>query len=391
MGKTVALILAGGRGIRAGGGVPKQYRDISGVPLLRLTLRAFADHPAIDSVRAVIHPDDEALYGKAASGLALETPVFGGETRQQSGCNGLKSLAELAPDKVLIHDGARPFVSAETVSRVIDALDTDIAVLAALEVTDTIKRQEVDGTVGTTVSRDGLWRAQTPQGFRFAEILAAHEKFAGGDLTDDAAVAEADGHKVRLVAGNEENLKVTQPEDFARAEAYLRSLAPAATGDLSGIRTGSGFDVHRFGAGDRVILCGVEIPHDQGLLGHSDADVAMHAVTDAILGAIAAGDIGAYFPPSDPQWKGAASEIFLAKAAELVRERSGEINHIDLTVICEAPKVGPHRDAMRARLSEILAIPVGRIGVKATTTEQLGFTGRGEGIAAQATATIWLK
>ncbi|HAT34222.1 MAG TPA: 2-C-methyl-D-erythritol 2,4-cyclodiphosphate synthase, partial [Rhodospirillaceae bacterium] len=216
-------------------------------------------------------------------------------------------------------------------------------------------------------------------------------KCAGEDLTDDAAVAEAGGHKVRLVAGNEENFKVTQAEDFARAEAQLNGKSSGITVDFSGIRTGTGFDVHRFGPGDKVIVCGVEIPHSHALLGHSDADVGMHAVTDAILGAIADGDIGSHFPPSDPKWKGAASEIFLVKAAELVRDRGGEINHVDLTIICEQPKMGPHRDAMRAKLAEILAMPTDRVGVKATTTEQLGFTGRGEGIAAQATATVWLK
>ena len=389
--KNVALILAGGRGVRAGGEMPKQYRKVNGLPLLRFTLETFVNHPAIDSVRAVIHPDDEALYAEAADGLALESPVLGGETSQDSGLNGLRSLADTGPAKVLIHDGARPFVSAETISRVIEALDDDVAVLAAVEVTDTIKKQRDDGTVEMTVARDGLWRAQTPQGFRFEEILAAHEKCAGEDLTDDAAVAEAGGHKVRLVAGNEENFKVTQAEDFARAEAQLNGKSSGITVDFSGIRTGTGFDVHRFGPGDKVIVCGVEIPHSHALLGHSDADVGMHAVTDAILGAIADGDIGSHFPPSDPKWKGAASEIFLVKAAELVRDRGGEINHVDLTIICEQPKMGPHRDAMRAKLAEILAMPTDRVGVKATTTEQLGFTGRGEGIAAQATATVWLK
>lgn len=391
MAKTVALILAGGRGIRAGGDMPKQYRKIGGKPLLHYTLAAFADHPEINAVRAVIHPDDETRYAEAAEGLALEPPVFGGATRQESGFNGLKSLSVLAPEKVLIHDGARPFVSPETISRVIETLDNAVAVLAALQVTDTIKKQDADGTVAGTVSRDGLWRAQTPQGFCFNEIWAAHQNCAGRDFTDDASIAEADGHRVRLVVGNEDNFKVTQPDDFARAEAHLHQTAKSAEHDLSGIRTGSGFDVHRFCAGDRVILCGVAIPHSQGLAGHSDADVAMHAVTDAILGAIAAGDIGAYFPPSDPQWKNAESEIFLAKAADLVRDRRGTINNIDVTIICEAPKIGPHRDTMRARMSEILDIPPEKIAVKATTTEKLGFTGRGEGIAAQATATIWLR
>jgi 2-C-methyl-D-erythritol 4-phosphate cytidylyltransferase/2-C-methyl-D-erythritol 2,4-cyclodiphosphate synthase len=388
---TVALILAGGRGVRAGGGIPKQYREIAGTPLLRLTLEAFCRHPEIDAVGAVIHPDDTGLYEAASAGLSLLPPVFGGATRQDSGHNGLKGLAGRNPDNVLIHDAARPFISAEAISRVVAALGENSAVLAAVRVTDTIKREAADGSVGETVDRNGLWRAQTPQGFRFADILAAHEAAqrdgAGGDLTDDAAVAEAAGHTVHFVEGNEENFKVTTADDFARAE---RHIAPAGAATGADFRVGSGFDVHRFGPGDAVILCGVEIPHDQKLAGHSDADVGLHAITDAILGGISAGDIGAFFPPSDPQWQGADSAIFLAKAGELVREKGGSIAQIDVTLICEAPKIGPHRAAMQSRIAEILEIDAGRVSVKATTTERLGFTGRGEGIAAQATATIRL-
>jgi 2-C-methyl-D-erythritol 4-phosphate cytidylyltransferase/2-C-methyl-D-erythritol 2,4-cyclodiphosphate synthase len=355
--KTIALILAGGRGVRAGGGMPKQYRDVAGTPLLRLTVNAFLNHPGIDAVRIIIHPDDTELYQISVGDLPLLDPVFGGETRQDSGYNGLKSLSEYAPDYVLIHDAARPFVSADAISRVIAALAEDVAVLAAVPVTDTIK------------------------------ILAAHQKFSGQNLTDDAAIAEADGHVVRLVEGNEDNFKVTAADDFERAAHRLGYDQEGAVAD---IRVGSGFDVHRFGAGEAVILCGVSIPHSHGLLGHSDADVGLHAITDAILGAISADDIGAYFPPSETQWKNADSAIFLAKAAELVRDKDARISHIDVTLICEEPKIGPHRDAMRARVAEILELSTDRVSVKATTTEKLGFTGRGEGIAAQATATIQL-
>jgi 2-C-methyl-D-erythritol 4-phosphate cytidylyltransferase/2-C-methyl-D-erythritol 2,4-cyclodiphosphate synthase len=385
--KTIALILAGGRGVRAGGGMPKQYRDVAGTPLLRLTVNAFLNHPGIDAVRIIIHPDDTELYQISVGDLPLLDPVFGGETRQDSGYNGLKSLSEYAPDYVLIHDAARPFVSADAISRVIAALAEDVAVLAAVPVTDTIKKETADRAVGETVDRTGLWRAQTPQGFRFSEILAAHQKFSGQNLTDDAAIAEADGHVVRLVEGNEDNFKVTAADDFERAAHRLGYDQEGAVAD---IRVGSGFDVHRFGAGEAVILCGVSIPHSHGLLGHSDADVGLHAITDAILGAISADDIGAYFPPSETQWKNADSAIFLAKAAELVRDKDARISHIDVTLICEEPKIGPHRDAMRARVAEILELSTDRVSVKATTTEKLGFTGRGEGIAAQATATIQL-
>ena len=386
--KTAALVLAGGRGIRAGSAMPKQYREIAGTPLLREALRVFVNHPAIDMVGVVIHPDDEARYENAATGMRLLPPVFGGETRQESSFNGLRALSDFAPDNVFIHDGARPFVAPYTISRVVNALSNDSAVLAAVPVTDTIKREKSDGTVGATVDRSGLWRAQTPQGFNYEIIMLAHERFRSQSLTDDAAVAEAAGHVVRLVEGNEDNFKVTAPEDFKRAE---RQISASRGGPLGETRVGSGFDVHRFQPGESVILCGVEIPHDQGLAGHSDADVGMHALTDAILGAICESDIGTYFPPSDPRWLNASSEIFLAKAAELVAQRGGSILHLDVTLICEYPKIGPYRDRMRSRLSEILALDMGRVSIKATTTERLGFTGRGEGIAGQATATILLR
>ncbi|MCP5373527.1 MAG: bifunctional 2-C-methyl-D-erythritol 4-phosphate cytidylyltransferase/2-C-methyl-D-erythritol 2,4-cyclodiphosphate synthase [Hyphomicrobiales bacterium] len=381
MAGCVALIVAAGRGTRFGGEVPKQYRRLAGEPILRRSLRAFADHPAVDAVRAVIHPDDLALYEAAAEGLATLAPVPGGASRQESVRLGLESLVDDAPDLVLIHDGARPFVDAATIGRVIGALAQADGAIPALPVVDTLKRGD-GGRITDTVDRAGLWRAQTPQGFRFAAILEAHRRQADRELTDDAAVAERAGLAVALVDGDERNLKVTSQEDLERAEATMTATET---------RVGTGFDVHAFDpAKDEVVLCGVAIPHRAGLAGHSDADVGLHALTDAILGAIAAGDIGDHFPPSDPQWRGAASEVFLAKAADLVAARGGAVLAVDLTLICEAPKVAPHRAAMRDNVARILGIDPGRVSVKGTTTEKLGFTGRGEGIAAQAAATVRL-
>ncbi len=386
IGKTVALIVSAGRGIRAGGRLPKQYRPVAGRPVLSHTLQSFAEHPGIDAIRTVIHPDDRALYEEAAAGLDLLPPVHGGASRQESVRLGLESLTDIAPDRVLIHDAARPFVPPSAISRVVKALSTHAGALPALAVTDTIKRADA-GTVRETVDRSVLWRAQTPQGFQYAPILDAHRKAAGQEMTDDAAVAEAAGLTVVLVDGAEENFKITSADDFQRAE---QMIAPSPSNAAAIFKTGMGFDVHRFETGDRVILCGLEIPHTAKLAGHSDADVGLHAVTDAILGALGDGDIGDHFPPSDPQWKGAPSDKFLAFAAERVRGRGGTITHVDVTLICERPKIGPHRDAMRSRLAEIMDLPVGDISVKATTTERLGFTGREEGIAAQAIATIRL-
>ena len=393
MGKIVALVLAGGRGSRAGQGMPKQYREIRGVSLLRRALIAFCEHPEIDLVRAVIHPDDQHLYDMVAHDLPLEPPVFGGDTRQKSGFNGLQSFTEHSPSKILIHDAARPFVAADSITRILRSLDSCTAALAALKITDTVKKQDKVGFVSETISREELWRAQTPQGFRFKEILAAHIQFQDASYTDDAAIAEAAGHKVLLVDGNEENFKVTNPGDFVRGEVVSGKQEKATHNitDLSGIRMGIGFDVHRFGPGNRVILCGVPIPHTNGLLAHSDADVAMHAITDALLGGICAGDIGTHFPPSDMKWKGASSDIFLTEAAKMVTQKNGVINNIDLTIVCEAPKIGPHRKAMQSRLGKILSLPPELISIKGTTSERLGFTGRREGIAAQAAATIWIK
>lgn len=377
---SVALIVAAGRGHRFGGEFPKQYLDLSGQPILRHTLIAFVSHPQISAVRTVIHPDDRAYYDVAAQGLDVLAPVHGGATRQDSVRLGLESLAEITPSHVLIHDSVRPLVDPVTISNVIGGLASDIAVLPALPVTDTLKRA-ADGTVSETVPRVGLWQAQTPQGFRFDEIMAAHHAAAGHELTDDAAVAEKFGLSVRLVEGDIKNIKITTSEDLSRATTIL-------SGGVPDIRVGTGFDVHRFREGNSIMLCGIEIPHSYSLAGHSDADVGLHAITDAILGAIGAGDIGEHFPPSDPKWKDAASHMFLRDAARRVEERGGKILNVDLTLICEAPKISPYKERMAERVGEILQIARDRVNIKATTTEQLGFTGRGEGIAGQAVVSI---
>ncbi len=378
-----ALILAGGSGERFGGDVPKQYLPLAGRAVLRHSADTFAAHPRIDAVRVVIREDDRALYDAALAGLDILDPVEGGSSRQDSALLGLESLTELAPERVLIHDAARPFVDSATINRILFTLADGPAALPALPLADTLKRAD-GATVAATIDRAGLWRAQTPQGFRYGDIMAAHRAAAGAELTDDSAVAEHAGLAVTLVMGSEDNMKVTTPEDFARAEMLL-------AGRGAGARIGTGFDVHRFGPGDHVMLCGVRIPHDRGLEGHSDADAGLHALTDAILGAAAEGDIGMHFPPSDPRWRDADSDVFLRHAASLVTARGGEILNVDVTLICETPKIGPHREAMVGRIAEILDLPPTRVSVKATTTEGLGFTGRGEGIGAQAAASIRLN
>ena len=378
---VAALIVAAGRGSRAGPGAPKQYRQLAGEPVLRRTLSAFAAHPLISSVMAVIHEDDREAYGIASAGLAkLLDPCAGGATRQASVRAGLERLAASPPDYVLIHDGARPLVSARLIADCISALAEHAGALAALTVTDTIRRATAEGLAGETVDRAGLWRAQTPQAFRFGAILDAHRRASDDDYTDDVAVAAAACIDIAMVEGDEDNIKITSAEDLRRAERIIMR-----SGD---VRTGTGFDVHRFGPGDHVWLCGVKVPHAFGLVGHSDADAGLHAITDAVLGAIGAGDIGQHFPPSDPKWKGAPSDIFLAHAATLARDAGARISNVDLTLICEQPKIGPHVSAMRKRIADILSLDVARVSVKATTTEGLGFTGRGEGIAAQALATL---
>lgn len=378
MGKTIAIIVGAGRGHRFGGNIPKQYRMLGGVPVLRRTVNAFLSHPGVDAVRPVIHPDDDGLFRDAVAGLDVLEPVSGGASRQDSVRLGLESLEFLAPDHVLIHDAARPFVAGDVITGVLDALKHHPGAIPSLPVTDTLKRGANDVITGT-VSREGLYRAQTPQGFGFGDLIAAHRKAAGLDLTDDGAVTEHAGMEVAITLGSEDNFKITTQEDLDKAKRMV------SNGET---RTGLGFDVHQFCAGDGVTICGVKIPFTQSLLGHSDADVGFHAITDAILGAIGAGDIGMHFPPSDPQWKDEPSDTFLRHAGNLVIERGGSISNVDVTIICESPKITPHRDAMKSRIAEILGVSPERIGVKGTTTEKLGFTGRGEGVAAQAVATV---
>jgi 2-C-methyl-D-erythritol 4-phosphate cytidylyltransferase/2-C-methyl-D-erythritol 2,4-cyclodiphosphate synthase len=382
MTNSIALIVAAGAGTRLGGEVPKQYLPLGGRAVLRHSVETFLRHRAISGVRAVISPEHRALYDNAVAGLSILPPVAGGASRQDSVRNGLESLAELQPNCVLIHDAARPFLTAEIVDRTLAALDDAPGAVVAVPVTDTLKRGHDDRVAGT-VDRSALWRAQTPQAFRYADILAAHRQAKGAAMTDDAAVAEAAGLPVKLVMGADDNFKITTADDLRRAERLVGAAAQE-------FRTGAGYDVHRFAAGDSVTICGVRIAHDQSLDGHSDADVGLHALTDAILGTIGAGDLGSHFPPGDPQWRGADSARFLSHAAGLVAAKGGRIAHVDVTLICERPKIAPHRAAMIARIAAILGLDEGRVSVKATTTEGLGFTGRREGIAAQAVATVAL-
>ncbi len=381
---TTAIIVAAGRGVRFGGTIPKQYGMLAGRPVLRHAVEAFLRHPKVAAVRVVIHADDHPLYDAAVAGLDLPPPITGGATRRESVMNGLRSLASDPPAHVLIHDGARPLVDHALIDRTLAALEHHPGAVPAVPVADTLKRADAGGTIAGTVPRQGLWRAQTPQGFHYQRLLAAHRRTMPGDEpTDDAQLMELAGEAVALVPGSEDNIKITHDDDLGRA-ARLLGHGGGET------RVGTGFDVHAFTDGDHVWLGGIRVPHERGLAGHSDADVALHALTDAILGAIGAADIGAHFPPSDPQWRGAASDRFLAHAAALVAARGGMIVHVDLTIICERPKVGPQRDAMVARIAAILDLDPTRVSVKATTTEGLGFTGRREGIAAQAVATVRL-
>jgi 2-C-methyl-D-erythritol 4-phosphate cytidylyltransferase/2-C-methyl-D-erythritol 2,4-cyclodiphosphate synthase len=386
-GTVAAVVVAAGRGERAGGDVPKQYRPIAGEPMVRPTLRAFLIHPRIDFVQPVINPADAKLYLAATAGLErLLPPVAGGTTRQASVRAGLEALAPHSPDLVLIHDAARPFLTDGLIDRAITAGFAGGAAVPGVAVADTVKLIDGAAHVAETLDRDRLRRVQTPQAFAFKSILDAHRRAAAAqreNFTDDAALAEWAGQSVSVFEGEPGNVKVTNSEDFARAE--ITRLAA-----LSDVRTGNGFDVHAFADGDHIMLGGIRIPHARGVTGHSDADVALHALVDAILGALAEGDIGQHFPPGDPQWKGAASERFLSFACERVRARHGMIAHLDVTIVCESPRVSPHRDAMRARIAAIADVPVTRVAVKATTSEKLGFAGRGEGILAMATATVRL-
>jgi 2-C-methyl-D-erythritol 4-phosphate cytidylyltransferase/2-C-methyl-D-erythritol 2,4-cyclodiphosphate synthase len=384
--KVAAVVVAAGRGLRAGGDLPKQYRSILGEPVIRPSIAALARHAAVSLVQPVIHSDDAELYARATHGLDVLPPVHGGASRQASVCAGLEALEPHRPDLVLVHDAARPFASAALVARAITAAQASGAAVPVVAVADTVKTVDAAGHVTGTIDRAHLRLVQTPQAFGFVALLDAHRraKAAGrDDFTDDAALAEWAGLTVTTFEGEAGNVKLTSNDDFARAEA-------AKLAALSDVRTGFGFDVHQFGDGDHVMLGGVRIAHPRGLSGHSDADVVLHALVDAILGALADGDIGVHFPPTDPQWRGASSDRFLAFAIERLRARGGRIAHLDVTVVCEAPRVGPHRDAIRARIAEIAGVPVERVGVKATTSEKMGFTGRGEGMAAFANATVRL-
>jgi 2-C-methyl-D-erythritol 4-phosphate cytidylyltransferase/2-C-methyl-D-erythritol 2,4-cyclodiphosphate synthase len=390
---SVALVVvAAGRGVRLGGGRPKQYLPCAGKPLLAHTLEALLAARPFMAATVVIHADDRPLYDAALAALspgarsALGPPCAGGATRHESVRAGLEALAAAQPDVVLIHDAARPFPSREVVARAVEAAVTHGAAAPGVGLHDTIKEVDANDRILATLPRAALRAAQTPQAFRFPLILEAHRRAAAaqvGGLTDDVAVAEWAGAPAFMFEGDPGNFKVTTMADLSAAEARL-------LGSANETRVGQGFDVHAFTAGDHVWLCGVRVPHTHALAGHSDADVALHALADAIYGALSEGDIGAHFPPSDPQWKGAASHVFLAHAAERVRARGGFIVNLDATLICEAPKIGPHRDAMRARVAEIAAIDAGRVSVKATTSEGLGFTGRREGIACLATASLRL-
>jgi 2-C-methyl-D-erythritol 4-phosphate cytidylyltransferase/2-C-methyl-D-erythritol 2,4-cyclodiphosphate synthase len=387
MATTVAAVMvAAGRGLRAGGSVPKQYRALPGGTALRRCLATFSGHPRISLVQPVIHPDDRNFFEQCTTGVSALSPVTGGATRQASVRAGLEALVAHEPQIVLIHDAARPFASPSLIDRAIAAAEQAGAAVPVIPLADTIKTVDTQGLVTGTLDRAVLRAVQTPQAFGFAPIWEAHQralKAARDDFTDDAALAEWAGMQVATFAGEAGNVKLTTPEDFAQAER-------AGLAGLGDIRTGLGTDVHQFCDGDHIWLGGVRIPHSRGVTGHSDADVVLHALVDAILGAIADGDIGVHFPPSDPQWRGASSDRFLQFAVERVRGRGGLIGHLDVTVVCEAPRVGPHREAMRVRIAEIAGISVERVAIKATTSEKLGFTGRGEGIVAFATATVRL-
>ena len=387
-GSNAALIVAGGSGVRAGlaQGRPKQYCSIGGEAVLRRTICAFLEHARIDHVIVALRAGDEALYEEALAGLSspkLLRPVPGGATRQLSVAAGLEALAAVSPDAVLIHDAARPFIGADCISGTIAALELFDGAIAAAPVTDTLKRGE-GGAIAGTVSREGLWRAQTPQTFHYKRILEAHRAAVEAgrtDFTDDAVIAEWAGLSVGLVENTSENMKITTAGDLAMADMI-------ASRGAADVRCGTGFDVHAFGEGDHVTLCGIEVPHSHGFKAHSDGDAALHALTDALLGTIGAGDIGDHFPPTDPQWRGAEFGIFLTHALKLVTARGGRVTNADITIVCERPKIGPHREAMCVKVAGLLGVERERVSVKATTSEGLGFTGRQEGISALATATV---
>ena len=386
---VAVVIVAGGAGFRAGGELPKQYQLIGGRPVIWWTLKAFVDHPGVSHVQTVIGTGHGSLFAEAIAGLKVAPPVIGGDTRQDSSRIGIAACTGAGLQKVLIHDAARPFVPADLISHVIAELDQSEGVVPGLPVADTMKFAP-GGLVERTVDRQGLWAVQTPQGFDLKAILVAHEKAYDqdlGGLTDDAAVAEKFGIKVRVIAGHIENRKLTTAADIREADQFLMTKANSERLD---VRVGQGIDFHEFEDGDGVVLCGTKIPHDRKLKGHSDADAAMHALTDAILGALGEGDIGTFFPPSDAKWKGVSSSLFLQKAIELMVARNGIIANVDITILAEAPRVAPHIAEMKALLSPLLHIASDRIAIKATTTEKLGAIGRREGLAAFATATVRL-
>jgi 2-C-methyl-D-erythritol 4-phosphate cytidylyltransferase/2-C-methyl-D-erythritol 2,4-cyclodiphosphate synthase len=383
---VAAVVVAAGRGLRAGGDVPKQFRRIGGEMVLSRTLLTLAEAPHVGLIQPVIHADDGDLFRNAAARLQTLPPVFGGATRQVSVRAGLEALVPHKPDIVLIHDAARPFASANLIARAIAAAERTGAAIPAVKVSDTVKTVDAAGLVDQTLDRGALRLIQTPQGFAFEPLLQAHRRAVAegrDDFTDDAALAEWAGMKVAVFEGETGNTKITNADDFVRAE----TMQFAALGD---VRTGMGIDVHAFGPGDHVVIGGIRIAHDMALTGHSDADVALHSLVDAILGALADGDIGVHFPPSDPQWKGASSDRFLEFAVARVKARGGMIAHLDVNIVCESPRIGPHRDAIRVNIARIAGIDASRVAVKATTSEQLGFTGRREGIIAYANATVRL-
>ena len=382
---TAALIVAAGKGVRAGGDMPKQYRALGGMSVLARTLRRF-DLPRIDRIVVAHNPDHTGLLQRSIAEASLSTPVTclpGGAERAETVRGALEAMADDPPARVLIHDAARPFVSTAVIERVIAALDTAPGACASIPIVDALRRETDDGACGALIPRDGVWRAQTPQGFRFDAILAAHRANTDPKAPDDAEIARAHGLRVTLVESEAENFKITRPGDFDRAARQL-----AAEAGMAEFRMGTGFDVHRFGPGDHVMLCGVRVPHERGFVAHSDGDVGLHALTDAVLGAVALGDIGRWFPPSDPQWRGAASDQFLAHALAQAAALGFRPVNLDVTLLCERPKIGPHAEAMRRAVAAIAGIDASRVSVKATTTERLGFTGREEGIAAQAAAVL---
>jgi 2-C-methyl-D-erythritol 4-phosphate cytidylyltransferase/2-C-methyl-D-erythritol 2,4-cyclodiphosphate synthase len=379
----VALIVSSGRGHRFGGEIPKQYLKLGGQSVLVHSIKIFQSHPRIEKIRVVIHPDDQELYDDAVLDLVLLNPIFGGDTRQDSVRLGLESFHDITPKSILIHDAARPFINTHIINQLLETLDEgELGVIPGILQTDTLKRAK-NNIVTDTIDRTDLWSVQTPQAFNYQAILKAHRYAGDTQSTDDSSIMEQSGTKVIIIQGSNENFKITIADDLTRGErCLLLNEAQKVT------RIGIGFDVHRFESGKSVILCGIEIPFSKSLEGHSDADVGMHAITDALFGAIGVGDIGLFFPPNDPQWKDVSSDVFLSRAGKEIANYGAAITNIDLTIICEAPKIANYRDLMRNNIANILNISYAQINIKGTTTERLGFTGRGEGIAAEAVASV---